>query len=145
MNKSALIGYTGFIGSSLKRHFDLKLNSKSSIEEIKEINVDELYVCAPSGVKWKANRQPSEDRLSCKKLYSLITDKFKNLKRIILISSNDTLEPTCPYGENRKEFNDSLEKYCNENQIELFIFYLGMTFGKNARKGMVFDFFERKF
>ena len=143
MNTSALIGYTGFIGSSFKRHFDYKINSKTVLE--KKIDVSELVICAPSGLKWKANKQPSEDRLSCKKLYSLITDKFKNLKRIILISSNDTLEPTCPYGENRKEFNDLLEKYCNENKIELFIFYLGMTFGKNARKGMVFDFIHGNF
>lgn len=143
MNTSALIGYTGFIGSSFKRHFDYKINSKTVLE--KKIDVSELVICAPSGLKWKANKQPSEDRLSCKRLYSLITDKFKNLKRIILISSNDTLEPTCPYGENRKEFNDLLEKYCNENKIELFIFYLGMTFGKNARKGMVFDFLNGNF
>ena len=118
MNTSALIGYTGFIGSSFKRHFDYKINSKTVLE--KKIDVSELVICAPSGLKWKANKQPSEDRLSCKKLYSLITDKFENLKRIILISSNDTLEPTCPYGENRKEFNDLLEKYCNENKIELY-------------------------
>ena len=141
--KNALIGYTGFIGSSFKRHFDFKINSKSVIED--KIDVSELVVCAPSGLKWKANKQPSEDLLSCKKLYSLIKDKFKNLKRIILISSNDTLKPTCPYGENRKEFNDLLEKYCNENKIELFIFYLGMTFGKNAKKGMVYDFLNGNF
>ena len=144
MNKSALIGYTGFIGSSFKRHFDLKLNSKSSIEEIKEINVDELYVCAPSGVKWKANQNPESDSESCKNLLLLIKN-FKSIKRIVLVSTNDALNPSCPYGENRKEFNDSLEKYCNENQIELFIFYLGMTFGKNARKGMVFDFLNGNF
>ena len=143
MNTSALIGYTGFIGSSFKRHFDYKINSKSIIED--KISVSELVICAPSGLKWKANKQPSEDLLSCKKLYSLIRDKFKNLKRIILISSNDTLKPTCPYGENRKVLNDLLEKYCSENKIELFIFYLGMTFGKNAKKGMVYDFLTGNF
>ena len=143
MNTSALIGYTGFIGSSFKRHFEYKINSKTVLED--KISVSELVICAPSGLKWKANKQHSEDRLSCKRLYSLIKDKFKNLKRIILISSNDTLKPTCPYGENRKEFNDLLEKYCFENNIELFIFYLGMTFGKNAKKGMVFDFLNGNF
>ena len=143
MSTSALIGYTGFIGSSFKRHFDYKINSKSIIED--KIDVSELVVSAPSGLKWKANKEPSEDRLSCKRLYSLITDKFKNVKRIILISSNDTLEPTCPYGKNRKVLNDLLEKYCSENKIELFIFYLGMTFGKNAKKGMVYDFLNGNF
>lgn len=142
MNTSALIGYTGFIGSSFKRHFDYKINTKTVLEN--KIDVSELVICAPSGLKWKANQNPESDSESCKNLLLLIKN-FKSIKRIVLVSTNDALNPSCPYGENRKEFNDSLEKYCSENQIELFIFYLGMTFGKNAKKGMVYDFLNGNF
>lgn len=145
--KRVLIGYTGFIGSSLNQnYFNLRISSKDwkNIAN-KSISADDVLITAPSGLKYKANQEPEKDLQNIKELVYNIKNKFKSIRRLILVSSNDTILLTSEYGRNRKYFNDLLEKYCAENNIELFIFYLGMTFGKNAKKGMVFDFLNGNF
>lgn len=147
LNMNVLIGHTGFIGSSLNQnYFNLRISSKDwkNIAN-KSISADEVVITAPSGLKWKANQDPEKDLQNIKELVYNIKNKFKSIRRLILVSSNDTILLTSEYGKNRKYFNDLLEKYCTENKIELFIFYLGMTFGKNAKKGMVFDFLNGNF
>ena len=56
---NVLIGYTGFIGSSLNQEqYHLKLNSKNWNNISEPIDVDKLVIAAPSGVKYLANRDP---------------------------------------------------------------------------------------
>lgn len=144
---NVLIGCNGFIGSSLNQdYFNLRISSKDwdSISD-NSISANEVIITAPSGLKYKVNQDPEKDLQNIKELVQIIKNKFKSIRKIILISSNDSILLTSEYGKNRKYFNDLLEKYCFENKIELYIFYLGMTFGKNAKKGMVFDFLNGNF
>ena len=143
---NVLIGYTGFIGSSLNQEqYHLKLNSKNWDSISEPIDVDKLVIAAPSGVKYLANRDPLKDLDSCLTLASNIIKYFKSIKTMVIISSNDTLNPTTDYGQNRLYFNTLMEKVCKKLNTDLYIMYLGMTFGSKARKGMVYDFIHGNF
>ena len=143
---NVLIGYTGFIGSSLNQdQFHLKLNSKNWNNISEPIDVDKLVIAAPSGVKYLANKDPLTDLDSCLTLARNIIKHFKSIKTMVIISSNDTLNPTTDYGQNRLYFNTLMEKVCEKLNTDLYIMYLGMTFGSKARKGMVYDFLHGNF
>lgn len=143
---NVLIGYTGFIGSSLNQdQYQLKINSKNWQDISEPIDVDKLVIAAPSGVKYLANRDPLKDLDSCLTLASNIIKYFKSIKTMVIISSNDTLNPTTDYGQNRLYFNTLMEKVCRKLNTDLYIMYLGMTFGSKARKGMVYDFLHGNF
>ena len=143
---NVLIGYTGFIGSSLNQdRFNLKLNSKNWDSISEPIDVDKLVIAAPSGVKYLANKDPLKDLDNCLALASNIIKYFKNIKTMVIISSNDTINPTTDYGCNRQYFNNLMEEVCRIKHTSLYIMYLGMTFGSKARKGMVYDFIHGNF
>ena len=143
---NVLIGNTGFIGSSLNQEqYQLKLNSKNWDSISEPIEVDKLVIAAPSGVKYLANRDPLKDLDNCLSLVSNIIKYFKSIKTMVIISSNDTLNPTSDYGQNRLYFNTLMEKVCRKLNPDLYIMYLGMTFGTKARKGMVYDFMHSNF
>ena len=143
---NVLIGYTGFIGSSLNQdQFNLKINSKNWDSISEPIDVDKLVIAAPSGVKYLANRDPLKDLDSCLTLASNIIKYFKSIKTMVIISSNDTLNPTTDYGQNRLYFNTLMEEVYRIKHTSLYIMYLGMTFGSKARKGMVYDFLHGNF
>lgn len=143
---NVLIGYTGFIGSSLNQEqYHLKLNSKNWDSILEPIEVDRLVIAAPSGVKYLANRDPLKDLDNCLLLVRNIIKYFKSIKTMVIISSNDTLNPTTDYGQNRQYFNTLMEKVCRKLNTDLYIMYLGMTFGSKARKGMVYDFIHGNF
>ena len=143
---NVLIGYTGFIGSSLNQdQYQLKLNSKNWDSISEPIDVDKLVIAAPSGVKYLANREPLNDLDKCLSLVRNIIKYFKSIKTTVIISSNDTLNPITDYGQNRLYFNTLMEKVCEKLNTDLYIMYLGMTFGSKARKGMVYDFLHGNF
>ena len=78
---NALIGYTGFIGSSLNQdQFHLKLNSKNWNNISEPIDVDKLVIAAPSGVKYLANKDPLSDLDSCLTLARNIIKCFNVIK-----------------------------------------------------------------
>ena len=143
---NVLIGYTGFIGSSLNQdQYQLKLNSRNWDSISEPIDVDKLVIAAPSGVKYLANREPLNDLDKCLSLVRNIIKYFKSIKTMVIISSNDTLNPTTDYGQNRQYFNNLMEEVCRIKHTDLYIMYLGMTFGSKARKGMVYDFMHGNF
>lgn len=144
---NVLIGYTGFIGSSLNQdYFDLKISSKDwdSISD-NSISADEIIITAPSGLKWKANKEPEKDLKNIEELLINIKNKFKSIGRVILISSNDAILKTSEYGKNRSYFYIQLQDYCLSNNISFYAFFLGMTFGVKAKKGMIYDFLNGNF
>ena len=143
---NVLIGYTGFIGSSLNQEqYQLKLNSKNWDSISEPIDVNKLVITAPSGIKYLANKDPLTDLDNCLSLARNIIKSFKSIKTMVIISSNDTLNPTTDYGQNRLCFNTLMEKVCEKLNTDLYIMYLGMTFGSKARKGMVYDFLHGNF
>ncbi len=147
-NRSALIGYTGFIGSNLtnfKKNL-VKYNSKN-IHKIRNQNFD-IIICAGTSSKiWIAKKRPNEDK---KKIENLI----KNLKTVktkifILISTSEV------YGKSKicLETNQNLKKRnssygLNRLMLETFIekkfenhciLRLPIVYGKNFSKNFIFD------
>lgn len=143
-----LVGYTGFVGSNLKKthKFDGLYDSK---------NVSESYGKEPdllvySGVpaqKFLANKEPEKD-------FEIIQNAIHNIKEInpkeiVLISTidiyknpvdvnEDTIIETDnlqPYGYNRFY----LEKWVSENIQNHLIVHLPGLYGENIKKNFIYD------
>ncbi|ELR97346.1 NAD(P)-dependent oxidoreductase [Gloeocapsa sp. PCC 73106] len=145
--QSALIGYTGFVGSNLAEQqlFTHYYNSHN-IEAIVNQEFD-LVVCAGvSGVKWLANQDPLKDWQNIQRLIdclqTILTAKF------VLISTVDVyylpinvdedtvieLEKLKPYGKHRRQLEIFVESTFN-----CLIIRLPGLFGKNLKKNIIYD------
>ena len=147
-NETAIIGYTGFIGSNLigiSKNID-KFNSKN-INKIQNRDYN-LVVCAGTpSLRWIANKYPETDKENILNLISNL--KKVKAKKFVLIS-------TCEIYDNRKNSYDLinqypkgktyytqnrilLEKFCKKNFKKSFIIRLPITYGKNFSKNFIFD------
>ncbi|NTV10591.1 MAG: NAD(P)-dependent oxidoreductase [Zoogloea sp.] len=145
----ALIGYTGFVGSTLgrQRTFDVGYRS-TDIQEIRGKSFD-LVVCAGAPAqKWIANRDPAGDR---QKIGDLIAhlDTIE-CKTFVLISTVDVflrpigVDEDTPveetglhaYGLHRRE----LEKFVARRFPNHLIVRLPGLVGPGLRKNVIFDF-----
>ena len=136
-NKDALIGYNGYIGSFLikKKKFSLKFNSKN-INLIKNKEINNLYLAAPSSLKYFANQHPKKDKKNIKNLIHFL--KNTKCKKIIYFSTIDICyqkKKTDHYGANRKY----LENFIKKNFKKHLIIRLPGLFGWNLRKNFFYD------
>lgn len=148
----ALIGHTGFVGSTLlrQRSFD-KLYRSTNIGEIAGKEFD-LVVCAGAPAqKWIANREPEVDR---KKIEGLMSN-LRNIhcKHFVLISTVDVFKhPVAvdeatpvdekdlhPYGLHRR----LLEKFSETQFKNHLIVRLPGLVGPGLRKNVIFDFLNK--
>jgi hypothetical protein len=146
---NALIGYTGFVGSTLLKQteFDQLYRSKN-IHEI-EGKKFSLVVCAGAPAqKWIANTNPLEDERNIQtlihhiskietELFILIStvDVFKNPIEV----NEDTLIDTVglqPYGLNRRK----LELFVTDRFKNYLILRLPGLVGPGLRKNIIYDF-----
>lgn len=146
--KNALIGYTGFLGSNLKKqnNFNFFYNSKN-INEIKNKSFDLIVCCAPNAEKWFANKEPVKDLNNIKNLI----ENLKNVscKKFVLLSTVDVFSYPIdvnenthineiklnPYGLNRRFF----EKFVQNNFINHLIIRLPALIGGGLKKNAIFD------
>ena len=148
-NENALIGFSGFVGSTLLKQakFD-HLYRSTNISEIKNKSFN-LVVCAGAPAqKWLANRDPHADNL---KILNLI-DQLSTIKaqKFILISTVDVFKnpvsvneetPIDENGLNAYGFNRRLLEKFVENQFsESLIIRLPGLVGPGLRKNIIFDF-----
>jgi len=145
----ALIGYSGFVGSTLlkQRRFDALFRS-TNIGEIEGSAFDTVVCAAAPAQKWLANKEPVED---WKKLQRLI-DHIDTIRcrQFILISTVDvfanpvgvtedspaTETDLCPYGYHRLRLEQAVENRFPETMI---VRLPGLV-GPGLRKNLVFDF-----
>ncbi len=145
---SALIGYTGFVGSNLlrQREFDACFNS-TNIDQIAGRSFD-LIVCAGAPAeKWKANAEPERDR---ERLGRLITALERtDARKLVLISTVDVflspigVDEETPvvmhglhaYGKHRRE----LEEVASQ-QFDATVVRLPGLYGQGLKKNVIFDF-----
>ena len=148
MNRTALIGFTGFVGSNLasQMHFDALYNS-ANIESITGQDFDLLVCAGARAEKWKANREPERDLANIKVL-------IENLRHVssticILISTVDVyVSPEnvyedspietrnlCPYGLHRY----MLEQFVREKFSRAIVIRLPGLFGNGLKKNFIFD------
>lgn len=147
--KTALIGYTGFVGSNIASQvtFDDYYNSKN-IEDIRGKNYDLIVSAGTKAEVWKANQDPKSDWLGIKTLLDNLQEVTVN--HFILISSvlvypnpnnvdEDTQininELTMPYGKNRYK----MEKFILKHFLKTTIIRAPQLFGDGLKKNFVYD------
>lgn len=146
--RTALIGYTGFVGSTLARQFSFTdlYNSKNSAE-IAGKTYDLIACAAAPGVKWKANQDPASDKASIDLLIAQL--KQVTATECILISTVDVypvitdvdektqIDETLlqPYGLHRLQ----LEQALKEIFPKVTIIRLPALFGEGLKKNFIFD------
>lgn len=149
---NALIGYSGFVGSTLLKqtHFSVLFRS-TNIHEIDNREFD-IVVCAGAPAqKWIANREPEDDQ---KKINFLI-DHLRTIKckSFILISTVDVFKEPIgvdestlvderglhPYGLHRR----MLEKFVEQHFQSHLIVRLPGLVGPGLRKNVIFDFLNK--
>ncbi|GIW65409.1 MAG: hypothetical protein KatS3mg093_388 [Candidatus Parcubacteria bacterium] len=152
--KSALIGYTGFVGGNIKSqmNFDDLYNSKN-IQEIKGKKYDLVVSAGVSAVKWLANQKPKEDWLNIKKLLDCL--KTVKAKYVVWISTVDVYPQPVETDEDTKIDIEKLESYGKNRLLaEEFIRntfkaysivrFPGL-FGKGLKKNFIFDIIQDQF
>ena len=144
---SALIGYTGFVGSNLlrQRRFDACFNS-TNIEELGGRSFD-LIVCAGARAeKWKANAEPERDRDNIECLIRALSRA--DARRLVLISTVDVFgNPTGvdetsrvsttglhAYGRNRRLLEEVLS-----SRFDACVARLPGLYGPGLKKNAIFD------
>lgn len=145
--KTALIGYTGFVGSNIasKHEFTDVYNSKN-IAEIHGKEYDLIVSAANRAEMWRINQEPEVDRAEIEEYIGHI--KQVQAKKFVLISTvgvyknpNGANEDTAietegllPYGVNRYY----LEQFCQEH-FDTTIVRLAGLFGDGLKKNVIFD------
>jgi nucleoside-diphosphate-sugar epimerase len=145
---SALIGYTGFVGSNLLQQgkFEDCYNSKN-IHEIDGKHYDRIVCAGVPAAKWIANREPAADKENIDRLCSHLGAAQTN--RFILISTVDVypvpvdvdenspidIEECEPYGKHRLE----LEQFLSD-RFDTAIIRLPGLFGPGLKKNIIYDF-----
>lgn len=145
----ALIGFTGFVGSTLLRQKAFQaLFRSTNIADICGQSFDTVVCAGAPGQKWLANKQPENDRacidsliekiktVSCKQFILISTvDVFNNPQNIDEQSPVDEAQLQ-PYGLHRRE----LEKFVEAHFPQSLIVRLPGLVGPGLRKNIIFDF-----
>ena len=144
----ALIGYSGFVGGNLltQRPFDELFNSRN-IATIGDRAFDTIVCAGAPAEKWRANREPMEDRARLATLTEAL--ERTSARKVILVSTVDVYptpievdeatpidpEGGQPYGRHRYE----LERFVQE-RFDTLVVRLPGLFGTGIKKNIVFDF-----
>jgi hypothetical protein len=146
---SALIGYSGFVGSTLlrQRSFDA-LYRANNVHEIAGRAFDLLLCAGAPAQKWLANREPERDLQAIERLIEQLSSV--RAERVVLISTVDVftaaLEVTedspvdeaglQPYGLHRRKLESFVQSHFEKHTI---VRLPGLV-GPGLKKNVVFDF-----
>lgn len=149
MMQNALIGFSGFVGSTMLKQTSFEALYRSiNIDEICG-NTFEVVVCAGAPAqKWLANRDPESDLKKIEGLISCL--KLVTCKTFILISTVDVFKDPIGVDEStpidEKELNAYglnrriLEKFVEGHFHNHLIIRLPGLVGPGLRKNIIFDF-----
>ena len=149
LNKSALIGYSGFVGNTLLKQNNFnELYRSTNITEISNKSFDTVVCAGAPAVKWLANKHPRQDRQSIQNLILYLSSIKCGL--FILISTVDVFQnpnkarESTPvdtsglhsYGLHRHE----LEEFVKANFSNYLIIRLPGLVGPGLKKNIIYDF-----
>ncbi|MDB5720628.1 MAG: hypothetical protein JWP15_1246 [Alphaproteobacteria bacterium] len=148
----ALIGRTGFVGTTLlrQRGFDRGFAS-ADIEQIRGSAFDLLVCAGAPAAKWIADREPETDLANLRRLAGHLAEV--SARKMILISTVDVFADSSgadegslpdearltPYGRNRLW----LERFVSDHFPKALIVRLPGLVGPGLRKNAVFDLLNR--
>lgn len=145
---TALIGYTGLVGSNLARQFECtELFRSHNIGEIRGRSFDLVLCAGIQAKKWWANEHAEEDRAGIRTLLDALAKVHAG--RFVLISTVDVyptpagVDETTPidpdvnhaYGRNRFE----AERFVRERFPDALVMRLPGLFGTGLKKNVIFD------
>lgn len=145
----ALIGYSGFVGSTLlkQRGFEARYRS-TDIGEIEGRTFDTIVCAGAPAQKWLANRDPAGDRAKIDELIGHLSQV--SCRTFILISTIDVFGNPLDVDENTEVDEAGLHAYgLNRRRLERFveqqfpdhlIVRLPGLVGPGLRKNVIFDF-----
>lgn len=147
--KDALLGFSGFVGSTLlrQRTFDGLFRS-SNIEDVNQQDYDLVVCAAAPAKKWLANKEPEKDKAGIDRLCTALASM--KCKRFVLISTVDVFrdaqgvdedtnieeEALAPYGLHRRQ----LERFVESSFPSHHIIRLSGLVGPGLTKNAIFDF-----
>lgn len=147
--KKALIGFSGFVGTTLLKqvHFDALYRS-SNIQEICGNEFDVVVCAGVPAQKWIANKNPKEDLENISKLISHL-EKIK-CNTFILISTVDVFKSPVDVDESTPVDEDNLhayglhrrilEKFVEQRFSRHLVVRLPGLVGPGLRKNVIYDF-----
>jgi hypothetical protein len=146
---NALVGFSGFVGSSLLKQTSFSgLYRSTNIHEIDNLEFDTIVCAGAPAQKWIANREPEADQ---QKINSLIRHLGRvKCRTFILISTVDVFKSPIavdeasqvvktdlhPYGLHRRH----LEEFVGDHFSRHLIVRLPGLVGPGLRKNVIFDF-----
>ena len=145
---NALIGHTGFVGSTLARAraYDAAYNSKN-IGEIDGRVFDTVICAGASASKWLANQEPETDLRQINRLMSHLG--HVRAGRFVLISTIDVYRDPVDVDEGDVPQRDGLhayglhrlilEDYVRQRFDSAVVIRLPGLFGDGLRKNLIFD------
>lgn len=145
---TALIGHTGFVGSTLcrERRYDLLVN-RQNLDALRGLRFEHVVCAGLPAAKWIANRDPEADRANVERLQDALASI--HAERFTLISTIDvypvTVEhdedfdcaklPNHAYGTNRLSF----ERFVRARFPDSVIVRLPALFGRGLKKNVIYD------
>ena len=149
LSRTSLIGYTGFIGSTLSSQFDFThCFNRENIHSLSDSSYNLSICCAAPGLKWYANKYPDSDLSSINSLIqslsSLRTDHF------VLISTIDVGGHGAVFNEDHQFSYGSLQEPYGLHRLKLeqfaathfsrcTIIRLPALVGPGLRKNFIYD------
>jgi hypothetical protein len=114
---SALVGYTGFVGSKLVGHIEFaEMYGQGNIDSICGKTYDLVICAAPTGNRLEVESDPGADLMGIKMLVSNL--EKTNIKQFVLISTIDTIvKPHTNYGMNRAFLEDWVKQNFDNHSI----------------------------
>jgi nucleoside-diphosphate-sugar epimerase len=147
--ESALIGFTGFVGSTLLSQAPFgSLYRSTNIQEIRGRRFDLLVCAGAPAAKWIANREPEADRANLARLAAEL--ETCQAERAVLISTVDVYPDSVGADERTPIATDRLQAYGRNRYWieERFFAHFGQgarvvrlpgLYGKGLRKNFIFD------
>ena len=121
--KVGIIGASGVLGSAVRGCFPQAVSLKRDAFETtkQDHEFDLIFVCAPSGLKWYANKNPDDDLREVEALLTLMS-RVKT-GRYILFSTIDVLaaqvDTSNSYGANRAVVENYVLNSCHGSVVRL--------------------------
>lgn len=146
---NALVGYTGFVGSTLQKQTSFgALFRSTNVTELAGQHFDTLVCAGAPAQKWLANKEPAQDRASLDLLMRSL--ETVQCRTFILISTVDVFaspvgvdegtpvveEGLHPYGLHRR----LLEKFVEARFPRRLVARLPGLVGPGLRKNVIYDF-----
>lgn len=150
---NAIVGHTGFIGTELKKIIKRpKCFSSKNINRLYHYDIKNLFIAAPSSIKFAALQNIEFDLNSIKTLI-LILNKTK-IKKIYLFGTIDAVNFENVTNENSKTnliscnsygfYRGLFEKFCLNN-FDTTVLRLPVIFNNDIKKNFLFDIRRKNF